>query len=107
MAALRGTRVRHQVVFTLRHAEGSPEEAAFLDAMRGLADIAGVEEFQLAREVSAKNGFRFGGTMEFANQAAYDAYNEHPAHVAFVRDRWAAEVSDFLEVDLAPLTTEG
>lgn len=103
MAALRGTRVRHQVVFTLRHAEGSPEEAAFLEAMQALAEIEGVEKFQLAREVSAKNGFRFGGTMEFADQAAYDAYNGHPTHVAFVRDRWAAEVTDFLEVDLAEL----
>lgn len=103
MAALRGTRVRHQVVFTLRHAEGSLEEAAFLEAMRGLAEIEGVEEFQLVREVSAENDFRFAGTMEFADQAAYDGYNEHPAHVAFVRDRWTAEVSDFLEVDLAEL----
>jgi hypothetical protein len=103
MAALRGTRVRHQVVFTLHHAEGSPEEAAFLEAMRTLADIEGVEEFQLVREVSGKNDFRYGATMEFADQAAYDGYNEHPAHVAFVRDRWAAEVSDFLEVDLAEL----
>ena len=51
------------------------------------------------REVSPKNGFRFGLSMEFADQAAYDGYNEHPAHVAFVQERWLPEVSDFLEVD--------
>jgi Stress responsive A/B Barrel Domain len=37
--------------------------------------------------------------MEFADQAAYDTYNDHPIHVAFVRDRWKMEVSDFMEID--------
>jgi len=41
--------------------------------------------------------------MEFENQAGYDAYNVHPAHVAFVRDRWVPEVEDFLEIDYQPL----
>ena len=37
--------------------------------------------------------------MEFADEAAYAAYNGHPDHVAFVRDRWAPEVGAFLEID--------
>ena len=37
--------------------------------------------------------------MEFADRAAYERYNEHPAHVAFVRDRWQAEVTAFQEID--------
>jgi hypothetical protein len=37
--------------------------------------------------------------MEFADQAAYSAYNEHPAHVRFVSERWEPEVEDFLEID--------
>ena len=41
--------------------------------------------------------------MEFADQAAYDGYNDHPQHVAFVRDRWIPEVRDFLEIDYAAL----
>ena len=41
--------------------------------------------------------------MEFADQAAYRAYNEHPDHVGFVRLRWDAEVADFLEIDTVPL----
>jgi hypothetical protein len=37
--------------------------------------------------------------MEFADRAAYEGYNAHPDHVRFVRERWLAEVSDFLELD--------
>jgi hypothetical protein len=41
--------------------------------------------------------------MEFADQAAYDGYNNHPDHVAFVRNRWMVEVEDFLEADFVAL----
>ena len=37
--------------------------------------------------------------MEFADQGAYEWYNEHPDHVRFVQERWLAEVDDFLEID--------
>jgi hypothetical protein len=102
MTALSGSRVRHSVAFTLRHEEGSPEESRFLDALRGLAAIPGVEAFEVVAEVSPKNGYRHGVSMEFADRAAYAAYNAHPTHVAFVRDRWVPEVTDFLEIDFAP-----
>ena len=92
-------RIRHTVVFTLAHGEGSEEERDFLAAAARLGEVPGVEAFEVLREVSPKNGFRFGLSMEFADQAAYDGYNEHPAHVAFVQERWLPEVSDFLEVD--------
>ncbi len=97
--------IRHTVAFRLRHAVGSAEEAAFLTEARGLADIPGVQKFEQLRQVSPKNGFRFGFSMEFADQAAYDGYNGHPFHVAFVRDRWMKEVEDFLEIDYAPLVS--
>ena len=95
--------IRHTVAFRLRHPPGSPEEAAFLHTARGLADIPGVQKFEQLRQVSRKNGYRFGFSMEFADQAAYDGYNSHPLHVAFVRDRWTSEVEEFLELDYAPL----
>ena len=103
MTTLTNGRIRHSVVFALRHAEGSAEEADFLDAIAGLETIPGVEAFELMREVSPKNDYRFGLTMEFADPSAYTAYNEHPDHVAFVRDRWDAEVTDFLEIDTTAL----
>ena len=94
-------RIRHTVTFTLAHPEGSPAEQDFLEAAGRLAAIPGVEEFELLAEVSPKNGYRFGLSMEFADRAAYDGYNEHPDHVRFVQERWLIEVSDFLELDYA------
>ena len=94
-------RVRHTVAFTLVHEDGSAEEQDFLEAAEHLATIPGVEAFELLAEVSPKNGYRFGISMEFADRSAYDGYNEHPDHIRFVQQRWLAEVSDFLELDYA------
>jgi Stress responsive A/B Barrel Domain len=92
-------RIRHTVAFTLAHPPGSDGERDFLEAAERLAAIPGVEAFEVLAEVSPKNDFRFGISMEFANRAAYDGYNAHPDHVRFVQDRWLSEVSDFLEID--------
>jgi heme-degrading monooxygenase HmoA len=99
MSLLTTNRVRHAVVFTLAHPDGTPEEADFLAALADLARIPGVEEFEVLREVSPKNDYTHAVSMEFADRAAYETYNEHPQHVAFVRDRWDAEVTSFLEID--------
>ena len=96
--------IRHTVVFALKHARGSLQEKAFLrDARAALETIPGVEKFEQLRQVSPKNDFAFGFSMEFADQAAYDGYNAHPRHVKFVRDRWEREVGNFLEIDYEPL----
>jgi len=91
--------IRHTVSFRLKHPEGSDAETQFLEAAESLASIPGVEAFEVVREVSSKNDFRFGISMEFADQGAYERYNEHPDHVRFVQERWLAEVDDFLEID--------
>jgi heme-degrading monooxygenase HmoA len=96
--------IRHMVLFRLKHPAGSNEESAFLDAADALRRIPGVKDFQKSRQVSAKNDYKFVLSMEFDDQAAYSAYNEHPLHVAFVRDRWVPEVEAFLEVDTTPLS---
>ncbi|MDX6570503.1 MAG: hypothetical protein QOH15_3081 [Gaiellales bacterium] len=99
MSSLAPGRIRHTVVFTLSHPEGSPEEADFLATAAKLAAIDGVEAFEILRETSPKNDYRFGISMEFADRSAYEAYNAHPDHVAFVQGRWLPEVSEFLEID--------
>ena len=101
MPMLANGRIRHSVTFTPAHAAGSPEEADLLAAIGALAAIPGVEAFELMREVSPKNDYRFGISMEFADHAAYEQYNGHPDHVRFVQERWVPEVRDFLEVDYA------
>jgi len=84
------------------HPAGSPAEADLLAAAARLAQLPGVEEFELLRETSPKNAYRFGISMEFADGAAYARYNEHPDHVRFVQERWLVEVADFLEIDYEP-----
>lgn len=91
--------IRHTVVFVLKHAHGSLQEKAFLRDAKVLAEIPGVEKFEQLRQVSKKNDYEFGFSMEFKDQAAYDAYNAHPKHVKFVKERWDREVEQFLEID--------
>jgi hypothetical protein len=64
-----------------------------------LASIPGVTAFEQLRQVSPKNDFAFGFSMEFADADAYAGYNSHPYHEEFVRDRWIPEVERFLEID--------
>ena len=96
--------IRHAALFRLVHASGSPAEAAFLKALTGLKAIPGVGFFQIAHEVSPKNPYAFAVSMMFTGQAEYDAYNVHPLHVAFVRDRWVPEVAEFMEHDTVVMT---
>ena len=103
MSTLTTGRIRHTVSFTLVHEPGSEQERDFLAAQAKLGEIPGVEAFELLREVSPKNDFTFGCSMEFADPDAYQAYNEHPDHEAFVSNRWQGEVTDFLEIDYETL----
>ena len=91
--------IRHTVIFVLKHAHGSLQEKMFLRDAKVLTEIPGVTKFEQLRQVSKKNDYEFGFSMEFKDQAAYDAYNVHPKHVKFVRERWEREVERFLEID--------
>jgi heme-degrading monooxygenase HmoA len=89
------------VTFTLYAGKDTAEAEAFLkESADALAVIPGVENFQVLRQVSAKNEFDYSFSMVFADQAAYDAYNEHPVHRKYVEERWEKEVSRFQEIDL-------
>ncbi len=93
-------RIRHTVAFSLKYNADAPEAIKFLqDGKRILSAIPVVENFEALKQVSPKNEFQFGFSMEFANAAAYKAYNEHPEHVKFVKERWDTEVAKFLEAD--------
>ncbi|THF74956.1 Dabb family protein [Cohnella fermenti] len=88
------------VIFTLKHVPGSAEAEKFLaDGRTILTSIPTVSNFGVYSQVSAKNDFDYGFSMDFASQADYDFYNEHPSHVAFVKERWELEVERFLEID--------
>jgi hypothetical protein len=92
--------LQHTVVFTLAHAAGSPEEAAFLDdGRRILSAIPGVSDFTIREQVNPKSDLRWQFSMWFEDLAAHDAYANHPDHVDFLRSRWATEVAKFQEYD--------
>ena len=92
--------IQHTVVFRLVHAPGSAAEQEFLDTGRDtLTAIPGVSDFAVNAQVSPKSDLRWQFSMTFADQATYDAYNAHPDHVAFVAQRWQAEVAAFQEYD--------
>ncbi len=89
----------HSVFFKLKHDPGSQAETAFLVEARKLAAIPGVRNFEILKETSPKNPWSWGLTMKFADQTAYDAYNNHPDHQKFVREIWLKQVADFQEID--------
>ena len=93
------TRIVHSVFFTLQHEAGSFEETVFFTKAKNLVAIPGVENFQVLKEVSPKNPYTFGFSMEFADQASYDGYHNHPDHVSFVQEVWMNEVGAFQEID--------
>lgn len=92
--------ILHSVIFSLKHEKGSEAERRFLeDGQRILTSIPTVTNFQVYKQVSAKNEYNYGFSMEFSSQADYEAYNDHPLHVQFVNERWLTEVEKFLEID--------
>lgn len=92
--------IQHMVIFNLKYPVDAPETAKFLqDGREILSAIPTVQDFEVLNQVSMKNNYRFGFSMFFDNQEAYTAYNEHPSHVGFVKERWLTEVTEFLEID--------
>jgi heme-degrading monooxygenase HmoA len=95
--------IEHTVTFNLKHPPGSEEEHHFFDAANELAEIPGVIDFAIRRQVSEKHSHAFGITMFFQTKDAYQAYNVHPLHTAFVENRWMKEVAEFQEADFVRL----
>jgi len=90
------------VIFNLQYPAGSAEADKFLsDGKELLSSIPGVNKFKVFRQVSAKNDYEYGFSMDFDSQDDYDAYNAHPVHTDFVENRWKKEVTRFLEIDFA------
>jgi hypothetical protein len=96
--------IQHTVAFSLRHPKGSAAETDFLTAAQALATIPGVLKFEQLEQVSSQSDFDFSFSMYFTDEDSYQAYNTHPTHVEFVRERWDAEVSSFQELDFTRLT---
>ncbi|MEK3889160.1 Dabb family protein [Bacillus sp. FSL K6-3431] len=92
--------VKHMVMFSLHVGKDTSEAEDFLkESAAELASIPGVQQFEVLRQVSAKNDYDYGFSMIFTDQEAYDAYDNHPVHQNYVAERWLKEVSIFQEMD--------
>ena len=94
--------IRHSVILKLKDTLSEQEKQAFFEAVDTLADIPNVQKFEVLNQVSVKNKFEFGISMEFDNQEQYDIYSNHPVHVDFIQTFWIPNVEDFLEIDYTP-----
>lgn len=88
--------IQHTVAFKLR--DGADAEG-FWARVDDLAEIPGVKQFAILRQVGLKNDFTDALSMHFESQSDYAGYNRHPVHRAFVADVWVPAVADFIELD--------
>lgn len=93
------TNIRHSVIFKFKDTISPSDETAFFNAAKELAQIPGVQRFELLKQTSKKNPYAYGISMEFATQTLYEQYNNHPAHTLFIQNHWLKNVADFLEID--------
>ena len=91
--------IRHSVILKLKSDISSANKKAFFDAVDKLSTIPNVQKFEVLRQISPKNRFEYGISMEFDTQEQYDIYSNHPDHIAFIQNFWMKSVQDFLEID--------
>jgi hypothetical protein len=91
--------IRHSVILKLKETISHESKEAFFDAVDKLKEIPDVKSFEVLNQISPKNKFEYGISMEFENQQQYDSYSNHPAHHEFIQNFWIPNVEDFLEID--------
>jgi CMP-2-keto-3-deoxyoctulosonic acid synthetase len=91
--------IRHAGLFTFKTNVTEQEKRSFFSALKDLEQIESVKKLEISRQISPKNKFEYGFSMEFANEDIYKAYNIHPQHDAFVQNYWLKYIEDFMEID--------
>jgi hypothetical protein len=92
------------VIFCLKYDKSDSRTDKFLsDSKSILSSIPVVEKFKVLKQISPKNKFHFGFSMEFKDMEAYETYSKHPMHVNYVKQLWQKEVTHFLEIDFEDL----
>ncbi len=98
--------IQHSVIISIKENLDDIRLKQFFKAAQQLTKIPGVINFKSWKQVSKKNTFQYGLSMEFATHEQYQQYNLHPVHVAFINEQWIPCVADFLEIDYEPLAEE-
>jgi hypothetical protein len=91
--------IRHSVILKLKNQVSAEDKKAFFDAVDTLSSIPNVQKFEVLKQISPKNKFEYGISMEFENQEQYDIYSNHLNHIHFLQNFWEKNVEDFLEID--------
>jgi hypothetical protein len=94
--------IRHSVILKLKKNISNESKKAFFDAVDKLKEIPDVKTFEVLNQISPKNKFEYGISMEFDTNEKYENYSNHPEHVAFIQNFWIPNVADFLEIDYTP-----
>jgi len=89
-------------VFAFQWKPGTTDEQ-IEKARKEIAAFQGVIPGLVATHVGANlsekgKGYTFGGVMEFADRAAFEAYTVHPAHKALLV--WLRPLIDAVELDI-------
>ena len=96
--------IRHSVIFKFKPRLSRTEKQQFFNAAQKLGMIEGVKNFEVLKQVSFKNKYEYGFSMEFDNAEDYQKYNLHPEHSLFLEKYWQKYVKKFLEIDYEPIT---
>ncbi|MFZ9661711.1 MAG: Dabb family protein [Chitinophagaceae bacterium] len=95
--------IKHSVIFNFKPEIDSSRMKLFFSAADKLADIPGVIDFRKWKQVSVKNTYQYGLTMEFDSNDELQKYIDHTTHATFINEQWIPCVADFLEIDYEPL----
>ena len=93
--------VMHMFAFRLKSGVTEAQQQRMLsDIGEVKSQIPLVLESHVGKNISPRGqGFVIGGMMKFADQAALESYNAHPAHQALLQ--WLVPLIDAIEVDFA------
>ncbi|HEX4380394.1 MAG TPA: Dabb family protein [Candidatus Acidoferrum sp.] len=91
----------HMFAFRFKHGVTSEQKNLCVTEIRKLKDeIKEVQESWIGLNISPRGqGFELGGSMKFADAAAFERYNAHPVHQKLLG--WLVPLIDPIEVDFA------
>ena len=92
----------HMFAFRWKPEVTSDQKQQSLTAIRSLqGEIPGLLETLVGENTSPRSqGYELGGVMKFPDQAAFEAYNDHPIHQKLLV--WLKPLIEPIEVDFTP-----
>ena len=88
--------IRHVVMFKFREDASADQRQAVHDAIATMPEATGVtENYAIGPDLNlAEGNFDFAVVGDFADQAAYETYRDHPEHQRIVLDLIRPAITD-------------